>query len=76
MPQDGVLPFFKQGLIGNSGDIQSFMGQNSGLQKIAEDTIDAVRLLFSDKNRAEQVIQMVKAYIQNLNAKDLEPIPK
>ena len=71
MPKDGVLPFFKQGLIGNSGDIQSFMGQNSGLQKIAEDTIDAVRLLFSDKNRAEQVIQMVKAYIQNLNAKDL-----
>lgn len=58
-------------LIGNRGDIQSFMGQNSGLQKIAEDTIDAVRLLFSDKNRAEQVIQMVKAYMQNLNAKDL-----
>ena len=58
-------------LIDNKGDIQNFMEEHSGLQKIAADTITVVQHLFTNQTSAEQVIQMIKAYIQNLNVKDL-----
>lgn len=58
-------------LIDNKGDIQSFMEEYSGLQKIAEDIIAAVQHLFTDQKSAEQVIQMIRAYIQSLNVRDL-----
>lgn len=58
-------------LIDNKGDIQNFMEEFGGLQKIATDTIEVVQHLFIDQKNAEQVIQMVRAYIQNLNARDL-----
>lgn len=58
-------------LIDNKGDIQSFMEEYSGLQKIAEDTITVVQHLFTDEKSAKQVIQMIRAYIQNLSVKDL-----
>ena len=58
-------------LIDNKGDIQNFTEEYSGLQKIAEDTIEAVQHLFSDQERSGQVIKMIRAYIRNLNERDL-----
>ena len=58
-------------LIDNKGDIQNFTEEYSGLQKIAEDTIEAVQHLFSDQERSGQVVKMIRAYIRNLNERDL-----
>ena len=58
-------------LIDNKGDIQNHMGQYSGLQKIATDTIAVVQHLFTDQKSAEQVIHLIRAYIQNLSIRDL-----
>lgn len=62
-----MLDFFLE----NKGDIQNFMEEYSGLQKIGEDAIKVVRHVFSNQKSAEQVIQMIRAYIQTLDARDL-----